>query len=605
MSTNEKETFINSIHPFELLSPQDLQKCIKNMDIAYYPKGEVIIEPEKIADIFFVIIKGAVEEFEAEELVGELHEMDSFDSDSLIYGKTKYRFVVSEDLICYELKKKTFLELLERNNEFKNFFLNNMVERFQTLKQKEYTSELSTFMVARVNEVFLHEPCIVSATTPIKDSIEKSINLKTSTIIVKRAEEDFGVVTDTDLKRDVLLGGVAQHEKISSIARFPIIAINHDDFLFNALLILTKHSIKRVAVKKKGEIVGILEQIDLLSYFANHTHIIAKQINNAKNLEDLKNASRDSINTVKALSAKGVKVDHISKLVSEFNTKIYEQVFKMTLPKDLHKKCALIVMGSEGRSEQIVKTDQDNALIIKDKEDVEQFRPYMEKVTEALIELGFPPCEGNIMVSNPYWCKSYTEYREEVYHWIENPDMESYMNFAIFFDSKFIAGDERLLKDIKADIFEKVKNKDVFMAYFARATLIFETPIGMFSNLIAKKDSIDLKKGGIFAIVHGVRSLALENGIYATTTTERIAKLEHKEILEEEQAEELIEAFDTLGTLRLKQQLKCIQKEAPVNNFLKIDKIGKLERDLLKDSFKIVDKFKKTIEHHFKLDYMR
>lgn len=605
MSNYEKETFISSIHPFELLNPQDLRKCIKNMDIAYFPKGEVLIDPEHISEVFYIIIKGAVEEYEGDELVGELHDMDSFDSDSLIYGKTKYKFVVSEDLICYELKKKIFLELLEENAEFKNFFLNNMVEKFQSLKNKEYNSELSTFMVARVNETYLHEPCIVDKDTAIREAIDKSIQLKTSTIIVKRGDGDYGVATDTDLKRDVLLGGVPQKNPISSIARFPIITIEHDDFLFNALLMLTKHSIKRVAVKKDGAIIGILEQIDLLSYFANHTHIVVKQINNAKTLEELINASNDSMNTIKSLSVKGVNIDHISKLVSEFNTKIYEKVFNMVIPEELRGDCALMVMGSEGRSEQIVKTDQDNALIVRDGVDIEQYRPHMEKFTEYMIALGFPKCEGNIMVSNPYWCKSLKDYEKELDHWIGNPEMESYMNFAIFFDSKFIAGDKKLFDKIKDGIFGRVHGKDVFMAYFAKATLLFDTPIGMFSNLIAKKSNIDIKKGGIFAIVHGLRSLSLENNIYATTTIARIHELHEKGILEEELSHELVEAFDALGTLRLKQQIKCVQKGKPVNNEINIESLGKIERDLVKDSFKIVDKFKKFVSHHFKMDMMR
>ncbi len=213
-------------------------------------------------------------------------------------------------------------------------------------------------------------------------------------------------------------------------------SINKEDYLFDALTLLIKKSIKRIGViNTKGELLGILEQIDILSHFANHTYVVDTKIKNANNLEDLKDASNELISTIKTLNAKGVKVNHISSLIGQLNIKIYRKVYRLILPKELQKDACFIVMGSEGRNEQIIKTDQDNALVVKDGIDVEQYRPYMEKLTETLIDFGYPPCPGNIMVSNPFWCKTVQDYKNETAKWIEAPAMQNYMDLAIFFDS--------------------------------------------------------------------------------------------------------------------------------------------------------------------------
>ncbi|HIP61346.1 MAG TPA: cyclic nucleotide-binding/CBS domain-containing protein, partial [Sulfurovum sp.] len=227
-------------------------------------------------------------------------------------------------------------------------------------------------------------------------------------------------------------------------------------------------------------------------------------------------------------------------MVAQLNAKVYEKLFSLIMPEELQDKCALLVMGSEGRNEQILKTDQDNALIIQDGMDEEQFRLPMEQFTKALIGFGFPPCDGNIMVSNPYWRRTQAEFVLQIDAWLNGSKMEDYMNLAIFFDAKVVAGDSTLLDSLKNTLFDRIDNKDVFMAFFAKATLTFGTPIGMFSNLIAKNDEIDLKKGAIFAIVQGVRSLALEYKLDELSTIARIKKLHQLDVLDRDMASEHI-----------------------------------------------------------------
>ncbi|KLE03364.1 DUF294 nucleotidyltransferase-like domain-containing protein [Aliarcobacter butzleri] len=603
MSIQDQESFLSNIHPFEVLTPSQMAMCIQHMDIAYYPKDTILISPEKIPEHFFIIIKGSVYEYSNENIVVmDYQHEDSFDSNSLIYGKCDHTFKVNEELICYEIEKKTFLNLIEKNQEFKDFFLKDLVNKIQSLKDKEYTSQLSSFMIAKVGDTLIHEACMVDENTKLIDAIEKSMQFKTSTIIVKKSDGGYGIITDSLLKVKVLLQGRDLTIPVRDIAIFPLLTIQKDDYLFEALTILIKRNIKRIGVtNNNGEMIGILEQIDILSHFANHTYVIESKIKNANKVEDLKIASNEFLNIIKSLQAKGVKIYHISNLIGQLNTKVYQKLYSLVLPEELQKNACLIVMGSEGRNEQIIKTDQDNALVIKNGIDVEQYRPYMQQVTNHLVDLGYPPCEGNIMVSNPYWCKTADEYKTDITKWINSPDMKSYLDLAIFIDAFAVAGDKELLINLKEYLYNKIQSKDIFMAYFAKSTLAFDTPT-TFSSFMAKDDLINIKKAAIFPIVQGIRSLALKEKIKETTTIKRIKILEARNILEKTKAAELIEAFEIASTLRLKNQLDCIQEGVPLTNEINTNDLGKIERDLLKESFKIVVEFKKFINYIFKLD---
>ncbi len=603
MSLKDQKNFISKIHPFEVLNQQEMELCIKNMDIAYYPKDSILISPEKISNHFFIIIKGSVYEYSLDnEVVIDYQEEDSFDSNSLIYSKSTNTFKVYEDLICYELEKNIFLKLIEQNQQFKNYFLKDLVNKIQTLKEKKYTSELSSFMISKVEDTFIHEPCIIDEDTTLINAIQKSMEYKTSSIIVKTKNKEYGIITDSILKTRVLLEGRDLNIPVKDIAKFPLLTVFNDDYLFEALTILIKKNIKRIGViNHNNEMIGILEQIDILSHFANYTYVVESKIKKAKNIDDLKDASENLINIIKNLHVKGVKVNHISNLIGQLNTKVYQKLYDLIVPLNLQQKACFVVMGSEGRNEQIVKTDQDNALIVKDDVDVKQFRPYMNQMVESLTSFGYPLCDGKIMASNPFWCKTESEYKNEILKWVITPNMQNYVDLAIFFDSFAVAGEKQLLINLKDELFNRLYDKDVFMAYFAKATLTFDTP-NIISSFITKKSNIDIKRTAIFPIVQGIRSLALKEKIKETTTIRRIKILENKRILEKNRAEELIEAFDFVNTLRLKSQLESIQNGKRINNEIDTQTLSKVERDLLKDSFKIVNEFKKFITYAFKID---
>ncbi len=604
MSKYDQQQLLASIHPFDLLESRVIAHLSTQMDIAYYPKETTLISPTLGSDSLYIIIKGNVNEYIDDELHNVYGEMDSFDANTLIYNDTKSRFVVQEDLICYLLSKEVFLNLIQDYPPFQNYYMQDFIAKHQLLKQHQHQNELTPFMIAKVSDIFLHAPCLVGEESSIKEALVKMKQLHAGAILIESAA-GVGIVTDADLREKVLLGDIPQSEPVKTIATFPLITIDKEDFLFNALLLFTKHGIKRLAVMEQGKVIGILEQIDLLSHFANHSYLIAMQVNKAKSIEEIADIQKEQLFLVQSMNAKGVKVRYITKLVSELNAKVYAKVYELCVPEAYRQKAALLVMGSEGRQEQILRTDQDNALIIEEGIDEAIFTPYMEQFSRYLEQLGFPPCSGRVMVNNPQWRGSVERFKKRVDEWVESFDEAALQMLSIFVDAHCVSGNEKLLDEVTAYLQRRFTGREDILAHMAKATLNFETPLSIFSGFIVEKsehkDQFDLKKGGIFAIVHGVRTLAMERHITATNTIERIKALNNENVFDKQFATELIEAYDTLLSIRLKVRLQYPERMDEVN-YINPGKLDKIERDLLKDSFKVVNTFKKFLTYHFHLN---
>ena len=204
------------------------------MDIAYYPKETVLIAPRIQAQFLTIIIKGVVNETIDDKLQNVYGQSDTFDANSLIYENTQSTFIVVEDLICYELPKETFLNLIQDVESFQNYFMQDFITKHQQLKQRQHQSELTPFMVSRVDEIYLHSPCIVDASVSIKESLQIMTRQNAQIILVQDTNR-MGVVSDANLREKVLLVGKSIDDAIGEIATYGLITIEKSDFLFNAL----------------------------------------------------------------------------------------------------------------------------------------------------------------------------------------------------------------------------------------------------------------------------------------------------------------------------------------------------------------------------------
>jgi CBS domain-containing protein len=605
MSLLDQKTFISNIPPFDQLKMDELESIVNAMDIAYFKTGEFLIRQNSSANALYIIIKGIIHEMQDDELVSVYVSQDSFDALSLFDGKSKTDFIVHEELICYVLPKALFLNFIENNPSFKAFYYQDLSKRLNTLIKQRTTTELTSFMVAKIGDIYLHPPVFVEVNTSVYEAVQTMTTQKSSFILVK-ADDEIGIVTDKDLRDHVVLQRYSIDNPIAKIASYQLISLSSQDLLLHALLVMLQHSIKHLLIKNNNQIIGILEQIDLLSYLSNHTRLVAVQIDRATNKEELKAASQQMTNMIKAFHVNGFKIKYMMQLVTELNQQMFKKLYSFIAPPSLLANSCLIVMGSEGRGEQILKTDQDNAIILRDGFIYEGLETITAEFTQTLVDFGYPSCPGQIMVNNPLWCRPLKAFKNQIFQWVVEC-REPLLNLAIFSDAKAVAGDFTLLDAAKQYLYKHLQDNQAFFAYFAKPILSFETPLSLFATFIVDKsheNELDIKKGGIFPIVHGVRSLALESKLTHTNTIQRIKSLTVQGIFEPAFATDLIESLNFMISLRLQFELEKVKLGESYDNYIKPNQLNKLERDLLKDSLKIVNDLKKLIIYHFKLDRM-
>ncbi|HFU74974.1 MAG TPA: cyclic nucleotide-binding domain-containing protein, partial [Arcobacter sp.] len=558
MNILEQKNFIKSIVPFNRVNDFTLDEVCKALDIVYFKEDTLIYQQNKKPQFLYFIIKGVIQELGEDEILSVYVENEYFDPITLIENNIKHNFVAKHESICYALPREIFLHIMYQNEELEGFFFQSISDKLNDNLKNEQNKGLVNFMMAKVSDAYLQKPIIIDENETIYNAALTLKNKKGSSLIIKGSDQ-YGIVTDTDFREKVILNRINFNAPIKNITTFGLKTISDEEFLFNAQLQMNKFEIKRLIVlDKKEEIIGVLDLIALTSFFASHTYSIILELDNTHTIDELKSASEKFIRVVRVLYAKGVKVRYISKIVSQLNTKLFRKLYEMLCPIELQEKSCLVIMGSEGREEQVLRTDQDNALIIADDcdIDIELIEEFSKSFTQHLIDFGYPKCSGNIMVSNQYWRKTKKEFEHTIFEWINTPNEENHMNLAIFYDAFGVAGDKYLLVDLKEYLFKMATDSTIFHSFFAKPVLNFETPLSMFANFVVDKNKhkneLDIKKGGIFAIVHGVRALSLEHKIKKTNTVERIKELEILNVIDTKFASELIESFTVLLTLRLK-----------------------------------------------------
>ena len=609
----EQKKFISNIHPFNNLNTFELEDLVEDLDIVYFKANSIVQAQDSNPEFLYFVLKGLIQEINDDEVLSVYSKGEIFDSVSLIKNHSKNSFVAIEESICYALKKERFMQILSSNQQLENYFFQSISDKLNNNILNEKNKDMANIMIAKVKDAKVHKAVVVDTNKTIYEAAKIIKQEKIPTLLLKDEDGEMYIVTDSDFRQKVILNRMDYDDLVVKIASKGLIYINEDDFLFNAQLQMAKHGLKRVVVKNDhDEIVGILDQISLSSFFATNTFAVSNQIINAETLDELKEASHSFIKIIKSLNAKGVKIEFISKLINQLNKKLLDKLYKILAPKELIGKSCLVVMGSEGRAEQILRTDQDNALIISDDCSIseEKLREFTHLFTETLVDFGFPRCEGNIMVSNPYWCRKQSDFKELIYEWVNSPSGDNFMNIAIFYDALCVSGDIEIIKELKNYLFKISSNSQSFYTNFARVINSFDVPLGFFDGFVFNskdekhKDEIDIKRGGIFIIVQGIRSLSIQNRVLNTNTIKRINSLKELKVLDDESAKELIMAFNILNSLKLKASLEKLDKKEKIDNFVNPNRLTIMEKDLLKESFKIVNKLKKRLENHFKLNYV-
>jgi CBS domain-containing protein len=600
------DTFDAHNPPFDRLSHQEIGELTAALDIGYFRPGEAIIEPGRETDHLHVVIKGSVEERDGEEIEAVLGPSESFDARALMHGAAGVRFVAAEETLCYLAPKAVVLDLIRRNPGFAAFFYSEISHKLATFARRQETEGVETVLRARVRDARYRPAVFVDGATTIADA-GRIMRERDNNALFIRDDGRIGVITGMNLSKAAVLNRLPLETAVRDIGHFDVVSIDADDFIFAALILMTRHNKRRLAVASNGEYVGVLEDIDILGLVAGNSQLIPGRIDRAGSVDELVAPAADIQNQVERLERQGARVESIAEITSDLNRRLFTRLFALTAPPSVRAAGCLMVMGSEGRGEQTVRTDQDNGLLLAHPIDEKELRSFRESFSAALERFGFPPCPGNVMVRNPQWSQTVDDFIHQLKGWVMTPDEDSAMNLGIFFDAVAVVGRTELVDRTRSALIEMMRGESAYLSRFARAIDQFAgASAGMLTSIMASvgvaSDEIDIKKSGTFPIVHGIRTLAIECGVKDVPTVRRIEALAAQGVLGEETARDLAGALSYFMEIRLRSQLRAVktgQREREA--IVRLGELSTRDRDLLRDALRVVKRFREFIRNRYHL----
>ena len=595
--------------PFDCLTLEEQRLVRDSVDVVYFPEGQTILDVGAAPSHLLVIIKGYVTQMDGNEVVTTYGPDDTFDGRSLMAGKVSSRFVAVQEVVAYQLSKQAVSDLIAANATFGALLFSDLSNKLSALSERKNQHELQSLTMSRVDEAFLRPAYFVDATTDILSVVKIFQAHRTSNVLVRDTASQpprLGIFTATALQRAILDGRPLNQLAVGELATFKLIEVHPSDQLGDAMAVMLKRRVHRVVVVDGDTIVGILEALDLFSFLSNQSHLITEKIEEAQGLEGLSQAAEQITRMIVLLHRSGSRVNLIAKLVQQLNARLFERAWQLIAPADLVANSCLFVMGSEGRGEQLLKTDQDNGLILCDGyTPPDNLVALCQQFSQALSSFGYPPCPGNIMVSNSQWRSSAADFGQMTRQWLLMPDGDSLMNLAIFMDAHAVCGDAHLLQEVQAGLMRFANDNDAVLARFAAAIDAFGTTTGWWNRLLGLGDAderLNLKKEGIFPLVHGVRSLALAHHVTETSTAERIQALVALGKLPADMGGDLVDSLYFFMGLKLKAGLMELDTHQVVSGAIDVPHLSSLDRDLLKDTLGVVKRFKVLLHQRFHLD---
>jgi CBS domain-containing protein len=443
---------------------------------------------------------------------------------------------------------------------------------------------------------------------------DKSIS---SLIVCDDRGVPVGIMTDRDLRNKVV---AAQLDPSTLVVRevmtAPVIAVREEDSLFEVLYQMSRHRIHRVGVvDNNSQLVGIINESDIIRLQNRSPQKLLRSIDETKTVADLKTIHDSMEELVVFLHGNGVRTKDLVRLISLFNDQICQhliEILRLNRFPDLPNGFAYLVLGSEGRREQTLKTDQDNAIIYADglsAAELELIKAFSQDLIAALIEIGVPECPGGIMAKNEFWRRSISQWQHAIDSWISAPTGENILNFSMFSDMRTLWGDASLEQQLRDHIVKRAEEEAVFLARMAANVCRFAPPLGFFGRIKTEKGThaglLDLKKAGIFALTEGIKTMALGVGILGGSTHDKLQLLREKGILDDKQVGDLEAALSLLSFFRLREQVKQSAAGQEPNNFIATSALNRVERGRLRIALEVVQFFQSTLRSHFKVNMLR
>ncbi|BEI37826.1 DUF294 nucleotidyltransferase-like domain-containing protein [Polynucleobacter sp. HIN7] len=606
--------------PFSKMAEQDVDFFLRHSVESYFAPEEIILSPaDGVPKMLYLIRQGRVS---GRRLIPGFEET-GFELDpgdllavSACYGglPSTVKYVAIDDCFCLALPIERMHELAKRSKPFSDFLNNRilkLLEESRTALRNSFASQALTeqSLESPMRDLALKKPISVRPDTPLKVALQLIHDKKVgSVLVVDEGGTIVGILTRYDILSRVTLAQVSLEIPISQVMSRDVKTVSIDDTAETAGLTMSRYHIRHLPVLRGKELVGIISERDLFSLQRLSLNNISSSIRSAEDVDSLKECASNIRKFARNLLGQGVQARQLTALISHLNDVLTAQLIAIFAKQhDLSMdRFAWISLGSEGRSEQTIATDQDNALILMDSEISHKARylAFAKDVNHALDACGYPLCKGNIMASNPELCISQQEWLQRFARWIEQGNPEDLLNASIFFDFRALAGNESLLEPLRNYVVKHAEATPRFIKLLVENSLQWKVPFNWFGSLETKeldgKKTIDIKLQGTAIMVDCARIYSLAHGISAVNTRERLAAIGRALKLNESESIAWIAAFEYLQTLRLAAQIDG-HAIGGNPNAVDVEQLNSVDKTILRESLSEV----RNLQQRLELDYVR
>lgn len=604
--------------PFDRMERDHLQWMLERMQLAYYAQGEVVVAPTQgVVSRFLLIKQGVVE--------GEQNVADATHSDTwmeLVAGECfplgallANRAVASvyragSDTFCYELPVADFHTLLGMSPPFRDFCtrrIANLLEHSKQVIQAQYAQSGAEqqSLTSPLSVIIRRTPVTCSPQTSVAEVLEIMHAARVGSMIAIDAEgRPVGILTLPDVLERIALPQVDLHTPVITVMTTKLTTLSPQSFAHEAALLMAKHGFRHVLVVENERLVGLVSEKDLFALQRVGLRQIGSTIRHAQNTPALQLAAADIRSMAHNMMAQGVAPEQLTQFISTFNDLLTARVVELECiasglkDSPLHEGLCWMALGSEGRYEQTLSTDQDNAIIFAVPEgmDADQVRtillPVARRINATLDQCGFPLCKGEIMASNPKWCLSLAEWKRAFAKWIDGGAPEALLHASIFFDFRALYGAHELADDLRQWLSQYARNNPRFLRQMSANALRNRPPLGLVRDFVLNdNDCIDLKFSGIAPFVDAARIFSLAAGVTQTGTLQRLRLSAASLNISVVEVEAWVNALLYIQMLRLRHHdEKCgaqgdMQMQT-LDNLVNPALMNELDRRILKEAFR-------------------
>ncbi|MGR5094485.1 putative nucleotidyltransferase substrate binding domain-containing protein [Vibrio maritimus] len=623
----EIQNFLASHPPFDELPEETLIHVSQQIEIGYYREDTPIIHfGDDIQDLYMVR-SGVVEIYRRKgELYNRIDEGDLFGQMGLLTNnKVRFPAKAVEDTLVYCIPAEVFQELYDGFDSFADFVeVEDTVRLRQTVSNNENTNDLTT---SKVRTLLTRDAPTIERSSTIQSAARLMADEQVSSLliidpeIVENDEEDtspvVGIITDRDLCTRVLAESLDPQDEVSTVMSTDVISLDHNAYVYEAMLTMLRYNVHHLPVLKNKKPLGIIETTDIVRYESQNSLLLVSSIFQQQSVEELKALSDQIRDSFVRLVNEDANAHMVGTAMSVIGRSFKQRIIELA-EEELGQApipYCFLALGSMGRDEQLVVTDQDNAIILDDSFDKEKHGKYFEAfskfICDGLADCGYTYCTGDIMATNPEWRMTRKEWEACFADWIDDPNPKALLNASIFFDLDGVYGKLKWAEQLNSFIVRRARRNNRFLACLARNALNRKPPLGFFKDFVMEKDgrhnnSINLKRRGTAPLVDLIRVHALAVGSRSTNSFERLDDIHEAGILPKGRARDLKDALEFISMVRIAHQAQDVELGIEPDNNVEPENLSDFERRNLKDAFQILSngqnflKFRYQASNNFK-----